>query len=139
MATVINGPQFPMVTRGRPANLGTISASGQAVQFTISAPHGSSSNCPNGTDALTVITTGTLSATVPVLECSLDGGTTWFGIAATSGTPSSTPVTSTTVLTGDTAATSANSYPVSGLSGFPMRFGFNTYTSGSGAVWVGCA
>src|SRR5277367_4653425 len=122
--TVVNIPGVPMITRGRPANLGALAATNQAVAFSVSQLGGA----PNGTDALTVTTGGNLTATAFVLEGSIDGGTTWFSVLAsanTAGANNSTAIISaTTPAPPDTAATSANTYNITGLSGLTLfRFG----------------
>jgi hypothetical protein len=134
MASTIINTNFgvPMVTRGKPSNLGTINATGQVVTFTVSARN----EAPNGFDAVVITTTGNLVAATPILECSIDGGVTWFSVGLPSSS-SSVPTLGTTVLNSDTATTSANAYTIAGLQGLGLfRFGFTTFTSGSGACWV---
>lgn len=136
MSTVVNtATGVPAVNRGRPANLGTINATGQSVTFSVTR----NESTPNGFDAVAIVTTGNLVATGPILEGSIDGGNTWFGIALP-GANSSVPVFTTTPLAGDTAASTANCYTIASLQGLCLfRFGFTTFTSGSGAVWVAIA
>lgn len=136
MASVIaNGPGTPMVPRGRAVNLGTlpINASTTAVQFTVSQLVGN----PNGFDDLLIFTVGGTVGT-PVLEGSVDGGVTWFGITASGASSSATQV-STTVFGGDTAVTSANTYIIAGLQGLTLFRWGAAVTIGSTAVWVACA
>jgi hypothetical protein len=123
MASVVtNGPGTPLLTRGKPANLGTITT-GQALQFTLAQENAS----PNGLDCLTLsCATGTM-ATMG-LEASIDGGTTWFGVAFRS------PDFTATVINSDTAAVSTHSYDVSGLqAGALFRVGGATASS---VVWA---
>lgn len=125
----------PMIPRGKPVNVGTISGGGQAIQFVVSQLIGN----PNGFDSLVIFTTGNLSATGPILEVSIDGGTTWAGVVAPTNASSATTFNVTT-LNSDTAVTTANGYTIAGLQGLGLfRFGFTTFTSGSGAVWVAIA
>jgi hypothetical protein len=121
----------PVLTRGKAVNLGTIAATANYVTFVVTTPPGP----VNGFDSINFVTTGNLVATVPILECSLDGGATFFGITLpTSG--STVPILGVTVLTGETASSTANAYSIAGLQGLVMRYGFNTVTSGSGACWA---
>lgn len=117
-----------VITRGKVTSLGTIAAAQNYVQFTL--PGGK--DTPNGFDTLVLVTTGNLSASSPILEGSLDG-TNWFAITIpTSG--STVPILGTTLLTGETAVTSANAYSI--VQGIVYRYGFNTFTSGSGTVFA---
>lgn len=138
--TVVNtAPGVPMLTRGKPVNLGTLGAANNAVTFTISNLR----DAPNGTDALsiTVNPTGSLVGGTFVLEGSIDGGLSWFVVtasAASAGANNSTAIISQTG-TADTAAIFAATYNVTGLSGATLfRFGTTAFTSGSGAVWAYC-
>jgi hypothetical protein len=101
--------------------LGTIGANLQAVNFVVSGIQNSSLK------RLVLSVNGTLSAT-NVLECSIDGGTTWFLVPALT---SDVTVSGTT----DTAAVYVFRYDVSGLTGALFRFGATTYVSGSGTVF----
>lgn len=134
-AIIANGPGVPMVPRGHAFNIGTlpVNASTTAVQFTISAlPAGT-----NGFDEVVIFCAGGTVGT-PVLEVSLDGGTTWATI--TPPTSASSAVTFTAAgFGGDTAVASANGYTVAGLSGLGLfRFGA-AVTVAPTAVWVACA
>jgi len=132
MASVLVNVPFPgtvMLTRGKPANIGTLIAAASVVQFTVAEVNAA----PNGVDALTITTAG--GTITPVLECSIDGGTTWFTVLprAASGTA---PNYTLAAINGDTAATSANSYDVSSLAGGgTFRFGSSAIT-GSPVVWA---
>jgi len=124
----------PMLTRGRAANLGTISATNNAVQFSVSqlgVP-------PNGTDALTISVGGSLTATAFVLEGSIDTGTTWFLItpsAATAGQNNSTAIIGTGAA--DTNSAFAATYNITGLSGPTLfRFGVTGTVTGTGPIWA---
>src|ERR1700691_4158992 len=124
MASVIaNGPTpTPVLTRGKAVNLGTLSATGNVVQFSLAQENAS----PNGLDCLTMVTVGAGSAAG--LEASIDGGATWFQVLPRAATGTA-PNYSLTVFNGDTASTTANSYDVSSLqAGAVFRFG--VWTSG---------
>jgi hypothetical protein len=137
MALTLVNPNLPspMVTRGKPANLGTLAAANAAVQFGVSQV----GTPPNGTDALAIFTTGNLTATAFLLEGSGDGGLTWFTItpsAATAGQNNSTAIISATG-TSDTAVSFAACYNITGLSGWCLfRFGITGTVTGTGAAWV---
>lgn len=134
-STVTNGPGVPMVPRGKGTKIGAITATGQVVQFTVSQLVGN----PNGFDSLAIFTDGNLSATTPILEVSIDGGSTWAGVVAPTNASSATTY-NTTTLNSDTAVSSANGYTIAGIQGLGLfRFGFTTFTSGSGNVWVACS
>lgn len=134
-STVLNAQAQSLVTRGKPANLATINGSAQVVTFQVSQLVGN----PNGFDTVVIFTTGNLVATGPILECSLDGGATWMGVIAPTAS-SSSPTFNTTTLNSDTAVSTINGYTIAGLQGHGLfRFGFTTYTSGSGACWVAIA
>jgi len=114
-----SAPVFPTVslTRGRAANLGSLAANTDVVQFSLAQEM----HTPNGLECLTIQTVGgTITAG---LEASIDGGTTWFGVLPRAATGTA-PNFSLTTLNSDTAATSANSYDVSSLqAGATFRFG----------------
>src|SRR5271154_2810488 len=120
--TIVNLPGVPMITRGRPANLGALAATNQAVAFSVSQLVAN----PNGTDALTITTGGNLTATAFVLEGTIDAGASWFLIVpsgSTAGTNNSTAIITPTGAA-DTNASSANTYNITGLSGLTLfRFG----------------
>lgn len=120
-----SGPSSsPLIPRGRPFNIGTLTAAASVVQFTLDQEESS----PNGVDCLTLITVG--GTITPGLECSIDGGNTWFGLVVR------TPTFTVTTLNSDTAASSAGSYDVSGLqAGGLFRFG-STAITGSPVVWA---
>lgn len=136
MASIIaNGPGTPMVTRGKPVNLGTIPVSGgtTAVQFTVSAL----ATNPNGFDELVIFCVGGTVGT-PVLEVSIDGGTSWATVVAPTSASSCATFTAA-AYAGDTAVASANGYTIAGLSGLGLfRFGA-TVTVASTAVWAAIA
>lgn len=140
MAFTVLAPGFTQqVTRGKTANLGTLAAANQAVQFTIANLR----EPPNGTDALTiqVPAAGALVGGTFVLEVSLDNGLSWGTVLASAnsaGANNSTAIVSTTGVA-DTAATFISTYNVTGLSGPGLfRFGTTALTSGTGAVLVCC-
>lgn len=128
-SVIVNGPNpTPALTRGRPVNLGTLAAAGNAVQFSLAQESAS----PNGLDCLTMVTVGAGSAAG--LEASIDGGATWFQVLPRAATGTA-PNYSLTTINSDTAATSANTYDVSGLQAGAL-FRFGVWTSGSAAVWA---
>lgn len=116
--------------RGKPTNLGTITAAGDVVSFTFSEPSGMN-------QGFLVIQLAGGTTPVGVLECSLDGGATWFTF----------PVASTTgifflyAITGqpgaDPAATFAGQYNVGGFgSGALFKFGRTDAGGGGAVVWA---
>ena len=111
------------VSKGRSVLLGTLIAANTAVAFTISEP------TRDNQGVMILQVTGT-AGTGPTLEGSIDSGATWFLI------PIGTTFAVTGQLTGDTAATAAYSFTVSGMgSGLQFKFG---YTGGSptAVVWA---
>jgi hypothetical protein len=115
----------PSLTRGRHSVLGTIT-SGEVVQFTLPQEMHS----PNGLECLTLVTVGGTIGS-PGLEASIDG-VTWFGVLPRAAVGTA-PNFSLTTLNSDTAATSANSYDVSGLQTATFRFGGATAPT---VVWA---
>lgn len=113
-----SGPPIPTavvkLTRGFPAKLGTLIAANTAVAFTIPEP-------TRDNQGVLVIQTSGTAGTTATLEGSIDGGNTFFVIPA-----STTPTLAITgQLTGDTAATFAACYQVSGMgAGTLFKFGF---------------
>lgn len=110
-----------------PLNLGTLTATGQAVQFTVRAPS------ENYLGKLQIIATGgQISGPVWVLECSQDGGSTWFQLPAIA-VPSFAPQLGDIPPTG-----AAVFYDTSGLSGAQFRFGLavNSSTTVTGNIFV---
>ena len=136
--TLVNVPAagpYPMLTRGKPANLGTLTAANQAVQFAVS----NLGAAPNGTDALSISVGGNLSGGTFILEGSIDGGSTWFLITASAASAGSNNSTAIISQTGgaDTAPVFAATYNITGLSGpTAFRFGTTAFTSGSSPVWA---
>jgi len=124
-STVINKFGQPTkVSRGVPVNLGTLIAANTAVAFVISTPTFEHQG------VLILQTIGT-AGTTPILEGSIDGGATFFVI------PILTTFAVTGQLTGDTAATSAFAYSVSGLGGGCLfKFGYTGAGVPAAAVWV---
>lgn len=129
-ATVVNGPGVPVLSRNKPINLGTLTATGQVVQFTLATPHAS----PNGNDMVTVITTGAITTPVVALEASIDSATTWFVIP---GGSQAAALAVTGQVGGDAAPTTANSYNISGIQGGLFRFGLVSGTiTTNPSVWA---
>lgn len=122
-ASVKNKGGLPTkLTRGFPANLGTISAANDVVAFTIPEP----SRDHQGNIVIQV-SAGLITPTFK-LEASIDGGSSWFDISIS-------PVT--TADFGDTACSGAVQVNVSGFgAGAVFRFGRNDAGGGSAAVFA---
>lgn len=136
MASVIaNGPGTPMLTRGKGTNVGTlpINASTTAVQFTVSQL----ANNPNGFDSLIIFTVGG-TVNTPVLEVSIDGGSTWATVVAPTNASSATTFTAG-AFAGDTAVSSANGYTIAGLSGLALFRWGAAVTVAPAVVWAAIA
>lgn len=122
-ANITNGPNPTVkLVRGRPFNLGTVTAQNDAVQFSI--PSDTFYNQGGMVIELVGGTTPTCA-----LECSLDGAITWFTVT--------TPTVITTAAFGDTAS-KATFAPIniSGFGGATFRFGRTDATGGAAQVWV---
>jgi hypothetical protein len=135
-AVVANGPGVPMVPRGKGVNIGTLPVStNNVVQFTVSQLVGN----PNGFDSLAIFTVGGTVST-PVLEVSIDGGSTWAQVVAPTNASSATTYNAAAnAATGDTAVSSATGYTIAGLQGLAL-FRFNAaVTVAPAAVWVACS
>jgi hypothetical protein len=122
------GPPVPTLitklTRGKNANLGALIAANIAVEFTIPEP------TRDNQGVLILQVTGT-AGTTATLEGSIDDGATWFII------PALQTFAVTGQLTGDTAATLAFSYTVSGMgSGLRFKFGFAGAGVPTAVVWA---
>jgi len=129
MSTIQNNPT--KLTNGRPAKLGTLTAIlTQSVQFVIPEP------CREYQGFCIIQGVGTLTNPTAVLEGSLDGGVTWFAMS------SSTNIVLgvSGLLTGDTAAASADAFQVNGMgAGCTFRFGYSAGTIGGNGqidVWA---
>jgi hypothetical protein len=132
-AVIANGPGVPMVPRGRGTNIGTLPVStNNVVQFTVSQLCGN----PNGFDEVCIFTVGGTVGT-PVLEVSIDGGTTWAQIVQpTAASSAATFSAAQNAATTDTAVSSATGYSIAGLSGLAL-FRFNAaVTVAPAVVWV---
>lgn len=127
-STVINGPKPPVIKRNAPVDLGTLTAVTQAVSFTVMIPSAS----PNGNDLLTIVSTGAITTGAIVLEASLDGGTTWFGVPSNSQSVN----LSVTTLNTDTAVSAAGSFNISGLQGALFRAGVTGTITSNPDIWV---
>jgi hypothetical protein len=68
-----NGPQFPVVTKGKAVNIGTFTAATDQLQFTL-APD-SVVHC--GSLIVQVVANGTVTTLTADIRISLDGGTTF--------------------------------------------------------------
>jgi hypothetical protein len=111
------------LTRGFPAKLGTLVAANTAVQFSIPEP------TRDNQGVLIIQVTGT-AGTTATLEGSIDGGATWFIV------PAAQTFAVTGQLTGDTAATAAFSYTVSGMgAGTSFKFGYAGAGVPTAVVW----
>lgn len=128
-SVIVNGPTPTVtLTRGRPVALGTLAATGNAVQFSIAQENAG----PNGLECLTMVLVGAGSAAG--LEASIDGGVTWFGVNPRAANGTAPNFTDAGAINGDTAVTHADSYDVSSLQCALFRYG--VYTSGSSVVWA---
>jgi hypothetical protein len=115
------------LTRGLSAKLGTLIAANTAVAFTV--PMDTFYN--QGVLVIQVVGT---AGTTPTLECTLDGGATWFVIPAIGGGGA---FAVTGQLTGDAAAAAAFAYTVSGLgSGAQFKFGYAGAGVPAAVVWA---
>ena len=116
------------LTRGKPTLLGTLSALNHGLQFTIPEP----SRDHQG--YLAIQASSGITTPVAVLQVSLDAGATWgLQPAAPAGIGGEG---SGTLLTGDTAASFAATYVMSGLAGATLKFGFTGGTIGSVNVFA---
>lgn len=127
-STVINGPGVPALARNKPVNLGTLTAVTQVVAFAVPIPH----FAPNGNDLVTIVSTGAITTGAVVLEGSLDGGATWFGIPSNS---QSTNIGTTTLNT-DTAVSAAGSFNISGMQGALFRAGVTGTITVNPSIWA---
>ena len=128
------GPVVPSLvtklTRGKPANLGTIVAAGDVVAFTVPEPSREHQGF------LVIQTAGGTTPTV-VLEGSLDGGATWFTFPTVATTGIFFPYAITGQSGADPAATFAGQYNVSGHgAGTLFRFGRTDAGGGNAVVWA---
>lgn len=128
-ATVVNGPGTPVIVRNKPVDLGTLTATTQAVQFTVAIP----TSAPNGNDLLTLAATGAITTGAMVLEASLDGGTKWFSIQA--GSQAAT-LQATGQIGGDAAVSAAASFNISGLQGALFRGGVSGTITSNPDIWA---
>lgn len=126
-STVLNAlnPGAVVITRGKPFTQ-AFTATTQTLQFSISQ----SNHAPNGLDCLNASVVGGTGTTGLALECSIDGGTSFFGVGAR---PQASPFT-TTVIGGDPAVVAAVSYDVSGLASATFRIGVTGITAGTANV-----
>jgi hypothetical protein len=112
------------LSKGRPTKLGTLILANTAVAF----------NVPEFTrdyQGILVIQTTGAQGTTPTLEASLDGAATWFLV------PIKTTFAITGQLTGDTAATFAAAYDVSGMgAGAQFKFGYAGAGVPIAVVWA---
>lgn len=127
-STVVNGPGTPVIVRNRLTTLGVLTATTQVVQFALAVPASS----PNGNDLLSLASTGAITTGAVVLEASIDGGTTWFGIAA----GSQAATFNTTTLNSDTAVSAAASFNISGLQGALFRAGVTGTITSNPTIWA---
>lgn len=119
-----NSPNIIALTRGKPAKLGTLTATGQAVQWSVPEPS-------RDHQGFMIIQVPQGTVTAAILEVSLDGGVTWAGWpVGTQGTTGTSP------LSGDTQAAFTANYQIQGMAGAAFRFGVATGTITSSDVWV---
>lgn len=130
-ATVDNGPGVPKLVRGRPELIGTLTALEHVVAFSLQMNQDFSAK-----SMVIQVSAGTV--TTFALDCSLDGGATWFVVPAASATvPAGYSLMAITgQLTGDSAASFAAVYDVQGFGGALFHFGVETGTVTSSPVWV---
>jgi hypothetical protein len=118
------------LTRGKPANLGTIVAAGDAVAFTVPEPS-------RDHQGYLVIQLSGGTTPTPVLEGSLDDGATWFTFPTVATTGIFFPYAITGQVGGDAAATFAGQYNVSGHgAGTRFRLGRTDANGGNAVVWA---
>jgi len=118
------------LTRGKPANLGTIVAAGDAVAFTVPEPS-------RDHQGFLVIQLSGGTTPTPVLEASLDGGATWFTFPTVVTVGVFFPYAITGQIGGDAAATFGGQYNVSGHgAGTIFRFGRTDAGGGNAVVWA---
>lgn len=113
-----------VVTRGKAVSQ-AFTATTQVLQFSLSQAHVP----PNGLDVLNTSVVGGTGTTGVALECSIDGGTSWFGIA-----DRGNQTFNTTVIGGDPAVVKADSFDVSGLASATFRIGVLGITAGTATV-----
>lgn len=118
------------LTRGKPTNLGTITAAGDAVAFALPEPS-------RDHQGYLVIQLAGGTTPTPVLEASLDGGVTWFTFPTVVTTGIFFPYAITGQIGGDAAATFGGQYNVSGHgAGTQFRFGRTDANGGNAVVWA---
>ena len=119
---------YPLLTRGRPYNLGPLTSATQVWAFSIPEPNAA----PNGLEVLTLATSGgTATSPAIAIEVSIDGGNNWFTLAQRTGT-----TVTNAAINSDTAVTTVGTYDVSGLQGALFRVGISAYTSGTFQLWA---
>jgi hypothetical protein len=113
----ITNSGIPVISSS-PLTVGSITGVGQAVQFSArgGAAFGSASGSFNYLGRLQIIANGQVSNPTWVLECSQDGGSTWFQIPAVT-LPSLSPQLQ------DVPSGVSLIYDISGLGGAQFRFG----------------
>lgn len=130
MSTVKNqSGQITKLTRGFPAKLGIIAnILTECVSFTIPEP------TRDNQGFLIIQGQGTITTPTALLEGSLDGGNSWFGLT----TSTNIVLSVASLLTGDTPAGSADAFQVSGMgAGCLFRFGYSAGTpTGNLTIWA---
>lgn len=117
------------LTNGKPVPVGQLSAIlTQNVQFVIPEP------CRDYQGFCIVQGVGNITNPTAILEGSLDGGTTWFSLT----TSTNIVLGTSPLLTGDTAAGSADAFQVNGMgAGCLFRFGYTAgVITGSITIWA---
>lgn len=119
MANVVLKTRSPLPAQNLIGSIAAISSSSTALQFSL----GDQSQAYRG--QLTIIGSGG-AVTTPtwVLECSVDGGTTWFVLPANT----TNAATVTGALSGETASIFVDQYNVSGLGSALYKFGASAGT-----------
>ena len=123
-AAIVNqAGQITKLTRGKPVNLGTLTAANTAVAFTVPEP-------TYWSQGLVIIQVPGTAGTTATLEISIDGGVTFLPLAITT-------LTVGTPLTGDTACTAFYQFNCGGMgSGALFKFGYSGAGVPNTAVWA---
>jgi hypothetical protein len=122
-------PLVIKLTRGYPAKLGTVTASGDVVSFSLPEP-----SYFNQAGLVIQVAGGTTPTFA--LEVSIDGGATWATFPTTSTDDAVILLTLTGQPGGDPAATFMAKYFVDGMASALFRFGRTDANGGNAVVWA---